>query len=161
MFNRSHGLKYWMHMVPVMAGWMAVTPGMTSTWRGWAHRPSSLGLESSASRLPHLEGDVVAPRGRGGVVEHGVAAIINVLLLSLIWKDKRHFQVMMMYCINILRRNASTLQIPCKRHSIPTVQLLSSARCYFNRWQIGTNDQVTSRGGNGNELLSKVGASQP
>ena len=69
-----------------MAARMAVAPGMTSTRRGRAHRPSSLGLECSASRLPHLEGHVVAARGGGGIVQYGVATVIQVLLLGLICK---------------------------------------------------------------------------
>ena len=72
-----------------MAAWVAVAPGMTSTRRGRAHRPPTLGLESSASGLPHLEGHVVATRGSGGVVEYGVAAVIQVLLFGLICKGRR------------------------------------------------------------------------
>ena len=78
--------------IPVMsaadgAARMAVGPGMTSTRRGRAHRPPTLGLEGPvAARLPHFEGHVVAAGGRGGVVEHGVAAVVQVLLFGLIWK---------------------------------------------------------------------------
>ena len=66
---------------------VAVGPGMTSPRRGRAHRPPPLRLEGPvAARLPHFEGHVVAAGGRGGVVEDGVAAVVQVLLFGLIWK---------------------------------------------------------------------------
>ena len=76
-----------------MAAWMAVAPGVTSTRRGRAHRPSSLGFESSAPRLPHLKGHVVAAGGSGGVVENGVATVIQVLLLGLICKREKELEI--------------------------------------------------------------------